>query len=141
MVCILQFVLQFTPYLINPPISTQKDLVFQKHLGAPGWLSRLSNSLLISAQVMISTFVRQSPTLGSMLGVESAWDSVSPAPSATLPYTPSLSQNNYMQLKKDKSMYIWVCVSYPINTILLDFLLIILKELACVKEISFLFVI
>ena len=36
-------------------------------LGAPGWLSRLSVRLLISAPVMISQFVRLSLALGSIL--------------------------------------------------------------------------
>ena len=38
-------------------------------LGAPGWLSRLNIWLLISAQVMISQFVRLRPTSGSVLTV------------------------------------------------------------------------
>ena len=36
-------------------------------LGVPGWLSPLNVQLLISAQVMISGFVRLRPTLGSAL--------------------------------------------------------------------------
>ena len=36
---------------------------------APGWISRLSNQLLISVQVMISGFVGSSPTSGSLLTV------------------------------------------------------------------------
>ena len=36
-------------------------------LGAPGWLSRLSVQLFVSAQVMISQFVRSSPESGSVL--------------------------------------------------------------------------
>ena len=38
---------------------------------APGWLSRLSNRILISAQVMISWFVGSRPTLGSALTAQS----------------------------------------------------------------------
>ena len=38
--------------------------------GVPGWLSRLSVGLLISAQVMISWFVSLSPESGSVLGEE-----------------------------------------------------------------------
>ena len=45
-----------------------------KFLGAPGWLSRLSAQLLVSAQVMISRFMRSSPT---SVSTESAWDSLS----------------------------------------------------------------
>ena len=37
--------------------------------GAPGWLSGLSNRLLVSAQVMISLFVGSSPVSGSELTV------------------------------------------------------------------------
>ena len=38
--------------------------------GVPGRLSQLSVQLLISAQVMISQFVRSSPTSGSVLTVQ-----------------------------------------------------------------------
>ena len=40
-------------------------------LGEPGWLSRLSVQLLISAQVTISRFVGSSPVSGSALTVRS----------------------------------------------------------------------
>ena len=39
------------------------------YTGAPGWLSRLSDRLLVSTQVMISRFVSSSLTLGSVLTV------------------------------------------------------------------------
>ena len=60
--------------------------------GAPGWLSWLSVQLLISAQVMISRFVSSSPTLGSVLTVQSLLGILA------LPFCPSppmlsLSQN------------------------------------------------
>lgn len=42
-------------------------------LWAPGWLSRLDIWLPVSAQVMISYFVRSSPTSG--LGIPSLWPS------------------------------------------------------------------
>ena len=51
--------------------------------GAPGWLSRLSVKLLISAQVMISRFVGSS--------TEPAWESLSPFLSAPPPLAVSLS--------------------------------------------------
>ena len=44
---------------------------FKSYFGAPGWLSQLSVRLLILAQVMISQFLSSSPTLGSMLTVQS----------------------------------------------------------------------
>ena len=56
--------------------------------GAPGWLSWLSTQLLILAQVMISHFVRLSPTLGSVLTAQNLL-SLALCPSRTL----SLSQN------------------------------------------------
>ena len=40
-------------------------------MGAPGWLSRLSVPLLVSAQVMISQFVSSSPASGPMLTARS----------------------------------------------------------------------
>ena len=53
----------------------------KKIWGEPEWLSQLSIRLSISAQVMISWFVRSSPVLGSALGstlgMEPAWDSLS----------------------------------------------------------------
>ena len=68
-----------------------------KNFGAPGWLSRLSLGVLVSAQVMISQFVSLRPALCSMLtaqSLEPALDSVSPSlcpfPACTL----SLSLKN-----------------------------------------------
>ena len=53
-------------------------------IGTPGWLSQLSISLLILAQVMISQF------LG--LSAEPAWDSLSPSPPPLLVCVLSLSK-------------------------------------------------
>ena len=39
--------------------------------GVPGWLSRLSVRLLVSAQVVISWFVSSNPTSGSLLSAQS----------------------------------------------------------------------
>ena len=50
--------------------------------GHQGWLSRLSVRLLISSQVMISRFVRESPVPGSALSAEPAWDLSLPLPCA-----------------------------------------------------------
>ena len=46
---------------------------------APGWLSWLSILLLISAQVMISWFMRSSPALAFALNMKPAWDYLSPS--------------------------------------------------------------
>ena len=59
--------------------------------GAPGWLSGLNVQLLISAQVVISQLMRSSPASGSVLTVEPASDSVSPAISAPPQLALSLS--------------------------------------------------
>ena len=56
--------------------------------GAPGWLCWLSIRLLVSAQVVISSFMSSSPASGSD-GVEPAWDSLSP--SLSLPAPPLLA--------------------------------------------------
>ena len=45
---------------------------YEKSLEVPGWLSQLSDQLLILAQVMISQFKRLSPMLGSVLTVHRA---------------------------------------------------------------------
>ena len=45
--------------------------VKKEHLGASGWLSRLSGLLFVSAQVVILQFVSSSPTSGSVLTVQS----------------------------------------------------------------------
>ena len=48
--------------------------------GAPGWLSRLSTQLLISAQVMISRFMSLSPVGLYADSTGPAWDSLSAPP-------------------------------------------------------------
>ena len=54
--------------------------------GVSGWLSQLSNRLLVSAQVTISHLVSSSPaldsalTVGSLLGILSLWLSLSAPP-------------------------------------------------------------
>ena len=53
-------------------------------LGVPGWLSRLTVRILVSAQVMISWFVGPSPVLGSTLPVRSLLGILSLCPSCTL---------------------------------------------------------
>ena len=61
-----------------------EDTSYTKHItGAPGWLSRLSVQLLISAQVMISRFVRLFCETECQVrlyadGTNPAWDSLSP---------------------------------------------------------------
>ena len=55
-------------------------LLQEANLGVSEWLSRLSDQLLISAQVMISRLVRLCPMLGSALSAEPAWDSLSAHP-------------------------------------------------------------
>ena len=56
-------------------------------VGTPGWLSWLSTQLLILAQVMISSFVRSSPTLTvqGLLGIVSL--------PLSLPHPPTLKIN------------------------------------------------
>ena len=44
-------------------------MLLGSHLGALGWPSQLGVRLLVSARVVISWFVRLSPTLGSVLAV------------------------------------------------------------------------
>ena len=57
----------------------------QKHTsGVPGWLRWLSIRLLISAQVMISQFVRSRPMLGSVLIVWSLLRILSSPPSLSI---------------------------------------------------------
>ena len=74
-------------------------------MGAPGWLSPLSNRLLVSAQVMISRFMSFSPTSGAVeprFGlctdiVEAAGDSL------TVPHSlaPSLTLKKIKKKKKN----------------------------------------
>ena len=60
--------------------------------GAPGWLSQLSIELLVLAQVMISWFMRSSPTLGSVLTLQSLLGIPSLSLSLLLPCLQSVSQ-------------------------------------------------
>ena len=71
----------------------------------PGWLSRLSGQLLISAPVMISQFVRSSPTSGSVLTVWSllgilSLSSLRPSPAHTICL--SLKKKKKEKKRKDK---------------------------------------
>ena len=67
----------------------------------PGQLIQLSNGLLDSAQVMISRFVRSSPTLGS---TSRACLGFSNSRSLPLPHSCSLlSQNKYINFKKKQT--------------------------------------
>ena len=59
--------------------------------GTPGWLSRLSGRLLVSAQVMISRFLSLSPTSGSALTMWSLLGILSLPLSAPLPLALSVS--------------------------------------------------
>ena len=80
----------FIVLILSRPL--QKKIQLQTCLvGAPGWLSWLSNPLLLPAQVTISWFVRSSPMLGSALSVEPAWDSLPLPRSLPLPHSLSLS--------------------------------------------------
>ena len=74
--------------------------------GAPGWLSRLSVWLSISAQVMILWFVELSLKLGS---AQSLIGILSPSLSAPTPVmlTLSLSQNKWINFKKLKNKIKW----------------------------------
>ena len=61
-------------------------------IGAPGWLSRLSAWLLVSAQVMISRFHEFKPCIRLCAdSVESPWDSLTPFLSVPPPLMLSLS--------------------------------------------------
>ena len=55
---------------LRPVQTVENANIFKINSAVPGWLSRLSIRLLISAQVMISRFLRSSPVLGSVL---TAW--------------------------------------------------------------------
>ena len=68
----------------------------------PGRLSRLSASLLTSAQVMISWFVSSSPSSGSGLTVWSLLEILSLFPSPA--YALFLSLNKYINLKKNPNI-------------------------------------
>ena len=60
--------------------------------GLPGWVSRLSSRLLVSAQVTISQFCEFESCMGLCAGsAEPAWDSLSPSLSALPLLTLSLS--------------------------------------------------
>ena len=65
------------PLSLCPSALCSKD---SPGLGAPGWLSPLSDRLLISAQVMISRFVSSSPTSDSVLTARSLCGILSPRP-------------------------------------------------------------
>ena len=60
-------------------------------IGAPGWLSWLSVQLLISAQVMISWFLRSSPMLSFVLTAWSLFGILSLSPFISVPPSLSLS--------------------------------------------------
>ena len=60
--------------------------------GAPGWFSLLTVRALVSAQVMISQFVRSSPVLGSALTMQSLLRIVSPSLSLCPSPTHTLSK-------------------------------------------------
>ena len=68
--------------------------------GAPGWLSCLGVQLWILASSHDPLVMRSSPTTGSALGVEPAWDSLSLSLSLPLPAPsppPSQKQNKTKQ--------------------------------------------
>ena len=67
--------------------------VKMREVGVPGWLSQLTNSLLVSAQVMISRFVSSSPTSGSVLAEQSLLEILSLCPSPLLSLSLSLKIN------------------------------------------------
>ena len=75
-------------YALHPPASkkTKKQKPFTvSGQGAPGWLSQLSSRLLISAQVMISRFMRSSLRLGSVLTMRSLLGILCLSPSLPAP--------------------------------------------------------
>ena len=53
-------------------VQKRRNIFKEAMIEAPGWLSQLTIQLLIAAQVMISQFVRSSPTKGSTMGVQPA---------------------------------------------------------------------
>ena len=55
----------------------EESIPEKTHLGVPGWLSRVRVQLLISAQVMISSFVSLSPASGSVLTARNLLDILS----------------------------------------------------------------
>ena len=71
-------------------LPNQKNI--KKYRGAPGWLSQLSISLLVSAQVMILQFHEFKPHIRLCTGsMEPVWNYFSPSFSAPPPLMLSLS--------------------------------------------------
>ena len=89
------------PSLIHKELLQVNKKINLNPTGTSGWLSWLSDLLLISTQVMISQFVGPSPGLGSTLTPpEPAWDSIS---FSLCP--PSLSLKKTKKQNKTKQTY------------------------------------
>ena len=91
--------------------------------GAPGWFSRLSVQLLISAQIMISEFVRSSPTSCYTDSMGPVWDSLSPSLSAPplLAHIPmcacALSLSNKLKTFKKNTIDFYVIALYAMTVL------------------------
>ena len=90
-----------------------------------GWLSQLEIWLLISAQVMISWFVRSSLMLGSVLTAGNLlgfYLCLFVPPPHTRMHVPSLSQNKWINTKKKHPKEnIWIFKNCPWTKIIFEF--------------------
>ena len=97
-------------YFVSENLSRYKLLWFyavlgiRRKVGVPGWLSQLSIGLLISAQVMISQFMSQSPTSSSVLMMQNLFGILYPSfyPSLAHVCAHSLSLSLSLRINKPK---------------------------------------
>ena len=94
------------PSHLSPSPSVFKSLTIASRIllkmtsrGTPGWLSQLSIRLLILGHDL--RVVRVRPTLGSTLGMDPAWDSLSPSLSCSPPLPPPKRKTSRGQTKKE----------------------------------------
>lgn len=77
---------------------------------APRWFSWLGGLILDLSSGHDLRVLRRSPMLGSILGMEPAWDSLAPSPPPLFP-TPEHTQAYSYSQKKNVSTVNWACVS------------------------------
>ena len=90
----------------HAPLAPNSVCSQKSEKGMPGWFSRLSSWLLISAQVIISQVVRSSPTSGSELTVWSLLGILSLPLSLPLPHSRVLSLKiNFFKKSEKKRQF------------------------------------